>query len=116
MHHGSGDVPARVAFFTSKTLAAGERALAQLRLETPTFVFAGDRFVLRDWAEQNTLAGGIVLDENASSALLHSEARANFLNQRAGAPEDVQAYILSQLKRDGAARRSQLLLKVAVQR
>ncbi len=111
VHHGSGDVPARVAFFTSKTLAAGERALAQLRLERPTFVFAGDRFVLRDWAEQNTLAGGIVLDENASSALLHSEARANCLNQRAGAPEDVQVYISSQLKRDGAAKRSQLLLK-----
>ncbi len=111
VHHGSGDVAARVVFFTGKQLAAGERALAQLRLEAPAFVFAGDRFVVRDWAEQCTLAGGIVLDENASSALLHSEARANFLNQRAGAPEDVQAYIISQLQRDGAVRKSHLLLK-----
>jgi len=111
IHHGSGDVPARVAFFTAKKLSAGERALAQLRLEAPAFVFAGDRFVVRDWAEQNTLAGGIVLDENASSAHLHSEARANFLNLRAGAPEDVRVYILSQLQRDGATRKSQLLRK-----
>jgi len=111
VHHGSGGVPARVAFFTSKKLAAGERALAQLRLEAPAFVFAGDRFVVRDWAEQSTLAGGIVLDEDASSTLLHSEARVNFLNWRAGAPEDVQAYVVSQLKRDSAARQSQLLRK-----
>ena len=111
MHHGSGDVPARVTFFTSKTLAPGGRALAHLRLEEPAFLFAGDRFVLRDWAEQNTLAGGIVLDERAGSAMLHSEARANFLNQRAAAPEDALAYILSQLKRDGAVNQSQLLLQ-----
>jgi selenocysteine-specific elongation factor len=111
IHHGSGDVPARVAFFTAKKLSPGERALAQLRLEAPAFVFAGDRFVVRDWAEQNTLAGGIVLDENASSKLHHSEARANCLNLRAGATEDIWAYILSQLQRDGAARKSQMLRK-----
>jgi len=111
IHHGSGDVAARVAFFTTKKLAAGERALAQLRLEAPAFVFAGDRFVVRDWAEQNTLAGGIVLDEQASSAMLHGDARAIFLTQRAGSPEDIQAYLISQLQRDGAVRRSGLLRK-----
>jgi len=111
IHHGSGDVAARVAFFTTKKLAAGERALAQLRLEAPAFVFAGDRFVVRDWAEQNTLAGGIVLDEQASSAMLHGYARAIFLTQRAGSPEDIQAYLISQLQRDGAVRRSGLLRK-----
>ena len=66
VHHGSGDVPARVVFFTGK-IGGGERALAQLRLEAPAFVFAGDRFVLRDWAEQNTLAGGVVLDERQAA-------------------------------------------------
>ena len=115
VHHGSGDVAARVVFFTAKKLAPGERALAQLRLEAPAFVFAGDRFVVRDWAEQCTLAGGIVLDENASGALLHSEARANFLNQRAGAPEDVQAYIISQLQRDGAATEIPAVIEIAFQ-
>jgi selenocysteine-specific elongation factor len=110
VHHGSGNVTAHVTFFAGKSLAAGERALAQLRLETPAFVFAGDRFVVRDWAEQHTLAGGIVLDENAGRRV-HREARVAFLNRRAEAPADVQAYILSQLTREGAAKRSQLLLK-----
>ena len=31
--------------------------LAQLRLEAPVFVFAGDRLTVRDWSEQHTLAG-----------------------------------------------------------
>ena len=116
VHHGSGNVPARVAFFAAKKLAAGERALAQLRLEAPAFVFAGDRFVVRDWAEQDTLAGGIVLDADASNTSFRSEARmANFSMSAPRRPEDVQAYILSQLMRDGAARRVRAASKVAVQ-
>jgi selenocysteine-specific elongation factor len=111
VHHGSGNVPACVAFFAVKRLAAGERALAQLRLEAPAFVFAGDRFVVRDWAEQDTLAGGIVLDANASKISLRNKARMAFLNERAEAPADVRAYVLSQLMREGAARRAKLLVK-----
>jgi selenocysteine-specific elongation factor len=111
IHHGSSNVAANVAFFSGKKLNIGERALAQLRLETPAFVFVRDRFVVRDWAEQNTLAGGIVLDADANTALFRSEARVTFLKQRAEAPGDVRPYILSQLMRDGAAKRSHLLLK-----
>ena len=69
VHHGSGNVAARVAFQRRQDLAVGERALAQLRLEAPAFVFAGDRFIVRDWAEQNTLAGAIVLDPDGSRKL-----------------------------------------------
>ena len=111
IHHGSGSVAANVVFFSNKKLAVGERALAQLRLEAPAFVFAGDRFVVRDWAEQNTLGGGMVLDADASSAHFHSEKRLDFLKQRAQAPEDIRFYILSQIGRDGASRMSHLLLK-----
>ncbi len=111
VHHGSGNVPAHVAFFAVKRLAAGERALAQLRLEAPAFAFAGDRFVVRDWPEQDTLAGGIVLDADASNTSFRSEARMAFLDERAKAPVDVRAYVLSQLMREGAARRAELLVK-----
>jgi selenocysteine-specific elongation factor len=100
-----------VAFFSSKKIAPGERAIAQLRFETPAFVFAGDRFVVRDWAGQNTLAGGRVLDAEHNHAPFRSAARLRFLRQRAESPEDVRSYILSQLARDGAARMPQLLLK-----
>ncbi len=111
IHYGSASVAANVIFFNTKKLNPGERALAQLRLEEPAFVFADDRFVVRDWAEQYTLAGGIVLDAEAGTASFRNAARVKFLEQRAEAPEDVRSSILSQLMRDGAAKRIQLLRK-----
>ena len=103
--------PRRWRFTNGKNLAAGESALGQLRLEAPWFVFAGDRFIVRDWAEQNTLAGGIVLDPDASRKLFRNEARLQFLSERAQSPEDALCFVASQVAHDGVGRRSQLLLK-----
>ena len=111
VHHGSANVAARVAFHKNRDLAPGESALAQLRLEEPAFAFAGDRFVLRDWSEHNTLGGGVVLDPDASQRLFHSEARAQFLGPRAKTPDEAKSFVASQLARDGAAKKSQMLRK-----
>ncbi len=111
VHHGSGNTAARIAFHSRKDLIPGERALAQLRVEDLAFVFAGDRFVLRDWSEHSTLGGGIVLDPDAGQRLFHSEARARFLSPRAEAPDDAGSFVASQLARDGAAKKSQMLRK-----
>ncbi len=111
VHHGSGNVAARVAFHGDKTLAAGERAVAQLRLEAPAFVFAGDRFIVRDWAERNTLGGAIVLDPDGDRKLFRRDARMQFLSARAESPGDVSRLISSQASYEGATRKSQLLLK-----
>ncbi len=79
-HHASGNVAARVAFHEDVTLAAGENAVAQLRLEAPAFVFAGDRFIIRDWAERITLGGAIVLDPDGDRREYRREARMQFLS------------------------------------
>lgn len=109
IHHGSGSVAATVVFFSSKKLEVGERGLAKLRLEEPAFFFVGDRFVVRDWAGQNTLAGGTVLDVENFSGPFRGEKRVRCLAQRAESVGDVGTYIASQVNRDGAVRRSQLL-------
>ena len=111
VHHGSCNVAARVAFYEGKDLAAGERALAQLRLEKPSFLFAGDRFIVRDWAEQNTLAGGIVLDPDASRQLFRNEARLRFLSERAQSPEDVLHFVAL----TSHARRRRATITIAVE-
>ncbi len=110
-HHGSGNVAARVAFHEDVTLAAGENAVAQLRLEAPAFVFAGDRFIIRDWAERITLGGAIVLDPDGDRKEYRREARMQFLSARAQAPGDISRLIASQAAYEGATRKSQLLLK-----
>jgi selenocysteine-specific elongation factor len=108
-HHGSGTVAARIAFRGDRTLAAGQRAVAQLRLEAPAFVFAGDRFILRDWAERLTLGGGIVLDPDGNRKAFRTAPRIEFLASRAASPEDVASFVASQVAYDGATRASQLL-------
>jgi selenocysteine-specific elongation factor len=111
VHHGSANVLAKVMFLSRKNLSAGEKALAQLWLKASLFVFAGDRFVLRDAAGQNTLAGGVVLDPDAKRKLFRSETRQSFLRQRADSAGDAMGFVWSQVARDGAANRSQLLRK-----
>lgn len=111
VHHGSGSVAGTVAFSSAKELNPGEQSLARLLVETPVFAFAGDCFVLRDWSEQHTLGGGVVLDADADKTVFRSSQRVDFLKRRAAAPNDARAHIVSQLSRDGAAKRSQLPLK-----
>ena len=100
LHHGAGHVPATVQLLDSRGLKPGERALAQLRLEAPVFLFAGDRFVIRDWPERVTLAGGIVLDPDAQRGRLRSENRRNFLTSRVAALHDTAACLRGLLQRD----------------
>jgi len=111
VHHGSANVCAKVVFFSHKELVPGEQALAQLRLEASAFVFAGDRFVLRDSSGQNTLAGGVVLDPDPSRKLFRSQAQLSLLDQRAESPGEALPFVASQIVRDRAVIRSQLLLK-----
>jgi selenocysteine-specific elongation factor len=111
VHHGSGNTPARVQILDAKTLAPGARALAQLRFESPVFAFIGDRFIIRDWSEQATLAGGILLDPDASRRQVRSAARLKFLQARAAEPDSADALVRSQLARDAARKRAGLLAK-----
>ena len=111
VHHASANSRAKVIFSPRKELVPGEHALAQLRFDANVFGFAGDRFVLRDSAGQSTLAGGVVLDPDAGRKLFRSEARLSFLRRRAESPSEVTSFVASQIARDWAIRRPQLLLK-----
>jgi len=111
VHHGSGNTPARAQLLDTKSLAPGARALAQLRFESPVFAFIGDRFIIRDWSEQATLAGGILLDPDASRRQARSAARLKFLQARASAPDSLDALVRSQLTRDAARKRAGSLAK-----
>ena len=104
-------LPLELLFTTAKIWRRANAPWLNCELEAPAFVFAGDRFVLRDWSEHSTLAGGIVLDPDASQRLFHSEARARFLSPRAQDPDDAGSFVASQLARDGAAKKSQMLRK-----
>ena len=111
VHHGSGNVAGHVALASGQELAVGSHALAQLRLEAPAFVFAGDHFTVRDWSEQHTLCGAIVLDPDANRRAFRGRKRVQWLDRAAEAINDVQRLVAACVARDGAVRKAQLLLK-----
>ena len=74
-------------------------------------MFIGDRFIVRDWSEQWTLAGGTVLDPNAPTRNLRSESRRKFLEGRAAAITELRALVLTALKRDRAVPCRELLIE-----
>ena len=111
VHHGSANFGARAFFQTSEELGAGETAIAQIRFDEPAFLFAGDRFVIRDAAEQNTLAGGVVLDPDARARNFRSAAQREFLAKRAQAPNDTGVFVATQIARDRAVKRNALVVK-----
>jgi selenocysteine-specific elongation factor len=111
VHHGTARLPARIALLETETLSCGERALAELRLESPILAFLGDRFVLRDPSEQFTIGGGIVLDPVADRRSFRSAVHHALLRARAGAPRDIDVCLRSELARCRVAQSKMLLRK-----
>jgi selenocysteine-specific elongation factor len=79
VHHGTSDIPARVLLLDTKQLSAGESALAELRLEMSICAVIGDHFIIRDWAQQTTLAGGVILDSQADPQRFRTEEQKQLL-------------------------------------
>lgn len=109
VHSGSADLAATLFLHGGGELAAGGRVLAQIRLEAPACLFGGDRFIVRDWSEQATLAGGVVLDPAGNRKHWQHRAQRTLLEARAQAPDDVTVWVSSLLVRDGLAPRAGLL-------
>jgi selenocysteine-specific elongation factor len=117
VHYGSGNVPAHVALMAGKQLLAGERQLAQLRLEAPVFLYAGDRLTIRDWSEQQTLAGALVLDPDASRRSFRTPGRQQWLRRLAESLDDAQSlrmaavFVAAYVARDVVLRPARAFLK-----
>jgi selenocysteine-specific elongation factor len=95
LHHGTSRTAAKITFLKNGLLAPGKKEIAQLRLASPIFAFAGDRFVIRDPSEQHTLAGGMVLDPNGAE--FRDEVKCKLLISRATAPDDAHLLVRSEV-------------------
>ncbi len=95
LHHGTSRVAAKIKLVKHRLLEPGEGEIAQLRLASPIFAFAGDRFVIRDPSEQHTLAGGLVLDPNPTE--FRAEPKRKLLMARAAEPDDVRVWVRTEI-------------------
>jgi selenocysteine-specific elongation factor len=63
VHIGTAEVLARVTALSDENLIEpGTRGLAQFRLETPVAATHSDRFIIRSYSPQHTIAGGRILN------------------------------------------------------
>jgi selenocysteine-specific elongation factor len=111
VHFGTGRIAAKIILLNQPAVGAGQSAIARLRLDSPIGTLVGDRFVIRDSSEQNTIAGGTVLDPDADRANFRAPAQIQFLRARATAPHDVDVCVRSQVQRDRYTDSKTLLLK-----
>lgn len=111
LHHGTARVAAKVVFLEGEALRRGEKAIAQLRLESPVLAFIGDRFVIRDRSERHTIGGGIVLDPEGDRKEFRATVQRELLTARAAAPNDVDFCVSSEIERRQAVRKSVLMQK-----
>lgn len=95
LHHGTSRIAAKISLLKNRLLEPGEKEVAQLRLASPIFAFAGDHFVIRDPSEQDTLAGGLVLDPNGTE--FRDELKRQLLMSRAMASNDVHLWVRSEV-------------------
>ncbi len=110
VYQGSGSWTARVHLLERESLLPGGRMIARLRFDSPVFVFAGDRFIVRDGAERATIAGGIILDPEPGRRALRLVAQRRFLERRAVADHaDPAEAIAAWLERDRVIQRMALL-------
>lgn len=62
VHLGAAEATGRVALLDAKSVAPGDRALAQIVLDTPLGAVAGDHFIVRDQSARRTIGGGRIID------------------------------------------------------
>ena len=74
-HAYTFETVAEVVLYEGKEVKPGQSALAQLRLQEPTLLFPGDRFILRQFSPVVTIGGGVVL-ENQPQKMPKAEYRA----------------------------------------
>ncbi|MCA1584697.1 MAG: SelB C-terminal domain-containing protein [Acidobacteria bacterium] len=99
-HQGTKETLGRVSIAgDASDIAPGTRAAIRIRLEAPSALTRGDRVILRAYSPQTTIAGGRVLDPDASTSAIRTPKalrRLDLLSQ----PSDRDRGALAQLIAD----------------
>lgn len=97
LYLGSAEVLARLVILSAKEAQSGQEVYGQLRLESPTVAWYGDRFVLRAYSPQTLLGGGAILDPQPQKHRRFDGSILQSLEARAGG--DLTRILLSDLSR-----------------
>ena len=68
IHTGTKEIFGRGVLLDRKTLAPGEKAMVQFRLESPAVCDINDNYVIRTYSPQVTIGGGVIIEPRATRA------------------------------------------------
>ncbi|MDQ4121067.1 MAG: selenocysteine-specific translation elongation factor [Acidobacteriota bacterium] len=119
VHIGAAEVLARVQVLESAgEIAPGEKGFVQLRLETPIVAVPNERFIIRSYSPQRTIAGGKLIDGLAAK---HRRKNAEIVRNRlqkwlaaeTGGDKAAQLHIFLETAGNAGATRSDLQARTA---
>jgi len=94
---GAAEVPARVRLLDAEEIRAGQAGWAQLVLESPVAVAAGDRFIVRQPSPSLTVGGGIIVNPHPARRWrrFQAEVLAQLETLARGTPQDLIFHALA---------------------
>src|SRR5262249_1003253 len=108
MHQGTAEILGRVALIGPvgvnttdqgvPVLPPASRGLVRLRLEHPTVLTRGDRFILRAYSPPAAIAGGYVVDPRPARAALRTNAALERTRQLDFDPSDIGGRVDAELR------------------
>src|SRR5436190_9222639 len=101
VHIGAAEILSRVVVLNERgEIEPGKTGFVQLRLETPVVTIVGERFVVRSYSPQVTVAGGIILEPFASRHRRKDLApTSQYLRKMAESIGDPEILLLNFIKR-----------------
>jgi selenocysteine-specific elongation factor len=109
-HSGTSEILGNLILLDRDELAPGDSAYAQLRLEAPAALVAGDRFVIRSYSPIRTIGGGAVLNPIPPKHKRFRESVVHRLTRRAQA--GAEAAVEGDIRDGGYGGRSLAHLRV----
>lgn len=94
---GATEMPGRVRLLDAEHLAPGATGWAQLRLDAPVAVVAGDRFIIRQPSPSVTIGGGVIVNAHPRRRWrrFQPDVIAQLEALARGAPEDLLLHALA---------------------
>jgi len=95
---GASEILGYVTLLDTDEMCPGDSSFVQIRLEEPTAVRAGDRFVIRSYSPMFTIGGGVILDPNPVKHKRFKESTSNELRAiESGGTEEILSIKLSRM-------------------
>ena len=103
LHIGTAEVLTRIIVVSGQAIDPGEKGFVQLRLESPIAAILGERFIIRSYSPQVTIAGGTILcPSETKSRRRTSQSLFEYLSLLCEARHDVSETLKVLLERSAA--------------